>query len=210
MDITRRRLLMLLPAAAVAWKYVQAGAPEAAPNYKMTEHWWAMLIEIPKCIGCGSCVRACAEENDVPEGYYRTWIERYHVADWRIEKPDVESPNGGKQGFPLKKSAERTSSFQALQPLRGLPLHPGLSRRRDFCYARWGRPSRQDLLPRLPLLRAGVSLRVPIHQSQDKYSGEMLALLSPHHQGPDDRMLRGLPNRRASARRPEESEGPDS
>ena len=51
MDITRRRMLMLLPAAAVAWKYVQAGTPEASPNYKLTEHWWAMLIDIPKCIG---------------------------------------------------------------------------------------------------------------------------------------------------------------
>ena len=79
MEITRRRLLVLLPAAAVAWKFVLAGTPEAAPNYKLTEHWWGMLIDIPKCIGCGSCVRACAEENDVPEGYYRTWIERYHV-----------------------------------------------------------------------------------------------------------------------------------
>src|ERR1700752_2643583 len=99
MDMTRRRMLMLLPAAAVAWKYVQAGIPEASPNYKLTEHWWAMLIDIPKCIGCGSCVRACAEENDVPEGYFRTWIERYHVADWKIERPEVESPEGGKNFF---------------------------------------------------------------------------------------------------------------
>lgn len=38
-----------------------------------------MLIDIPQCIGCGSCVRACAEENDVPDGYYRTWVEPYHV-----------------------------------------------------------------------------------------------------------------------------------
>lgn len=100
MDITRRRLLVLLPAAAVAWKFVLAGTPENAPNYKLTEHWWAMLIDIPKCIGCGSCVRACAEENDVPDGYFRTWVERYHVADWKVEKPAVESPNGGKNGFP--------------------------------------------------------------------------------------------------------------
>ncbi len=87
MNITRRRLLMLLPAAAVAWKFVLAGTPEASPNYKLTEHWWGMLIDIPKCIGCGSCVRACAEENEVPDRYFRTWIERYHVADWKIERP---------------------------------------------------------------------------------------------------------------------------
>ncbi len=48
MEITRRRLLVLLPAAAVAWKFVLAGTPEAAPNYKLTEHWWGMLIDIPK------------------------------------------------------------------------------------------------------------------------------------------------------------------
>jgi len=37
MEITRRRVLVL-PAAAVAWKYIQAGTPEASPNYKLSEH----------------------------------------------------------------------------------------------------------------------------------------------------------------------------
>ena len=202
MDITRRRLLMLLPAAAVAWKYVQAGAPEAAPNYKMTEHWWAMLIEIPKCIGCGSCVRACAEENDVPEGYYRTWIERYHVADWRIEKPDVESPNGGKQGFPANEEIGGKNFFvpKLCNHCADSPCTQVCPGRRNVRYTRWSRARRQKLLPRMPILRASVSLRLPIHQSQDKYGREMLALLSPHYQGYDDRLLRGLPNGRASAR----------
>lgn len=111
MDITRRRLLILLPAAAVAWKYVQAGTPEASPNYKMSEHWWGMLIDIPKCIGCGSCVRACSEENDVPDGYFRTWIERYHVPDWKIERPEVSSPEGGKQGFPPNEISDGKNFF---------------------------------------------------------------------------------------------------
>ena len=83
MTITRRQLLILLPAAAVAWESVLAGTPEASPNYTMTEHWWGMLIDIPKCIGCGNCVRACQAENDVPDGFFRTWVERYHVDDWR-------------------------------------------------------------------------------------------------------------------------------
>src|ERR1035438_6947022 len=80
--ISRRRFLILTPAAAIAWKYVLAGTPEASPNYTMSEHWWSMLIDIPKCIGCGNCVRACALENDVPEGHFRTWVERYHVTDY--------------------------------------------------------------------------------------------------------------------------------
>ena len=42
------------------------GRPETAPNYTMTDHWWGMVIDIEVCIGCGNCVRACKEENDVP------------------------------------------------------------------------------------------------------------------------------------------------
>ena len=111
MDITRRRLLILLPAAAVAWKFIQAGTPEGAPNYKTSEHWWGMLIDIGKCIGCGNCVRACSKENNVPEGYYRTWIERYHGS-----KSD-EQPEGGfaqrrhGQGFPLSGPQSEKSFF---------------------------------------------------------------------------------------------------
>jgi len=98
--ITRRHFLVLLPAAAIAWDYVVAGTPELAPNYTPDGHWWGMLMDITKCIGCGNCVRACANENGVPEGYFRTWVERYHVANWHIENPDVDSPDGGKEGFP--------------------------------------------------------------------------------------------------------------
>ena len=88
MNISRRHLLVLLPAAAVAWKYVQAGTPEASPNYTMGDHWWGMLIDIPKCIGCGNCVRACQTENDVPDGFFRTWVERYNVSDEDMTNPD--------------------------------------------------------------------------------------------------------------------------
>ena len=33
MTITRRQLLILLPAAAIAWDSILAGTPEASPNY---------------------------------------------------------------------------------------------------------------------------------------------------------------------------------
>jgi Fe-S-cluster-containing dehydrogenase component len=101
MNINRRQLLILLPAAAAAWKFIAAGTPEAAPNYSQSEHWWGMLVDIEKCIGCGSCVRACQKENNVPDGYYRTWIERYRIEEDRgVEHPAVDSPEGGKNGFP--------------------------------------------------------------------------------------------------------------
>jgi len=109
MDLTRRELLdkavkwiLLTGAAATAWDYVLAGRAEASPNYDMTKHWWAMIIDVDKCIGCGNCVRACELENDVPEGFFRTWIERYHIEDWQSELPQVDSPNGGHDGFPDK------------------------------------------------------------------------------------------------------------
>jgi len=100
MSLTRRKFIFLLPAAAVAWKYVLAGTPESAPNYQTTKHWWGMLMDLTRCIGCGNCVRACQAENGVPDGYFRTWVERYHVADWHMENPRVDSPDGGKSGFP--------------------------------------------------------------------------------------------------------------
>jgi Fe-S-cluster-containing dehydrogenase component len=107
MKMTRREMLaqsgkfiLLTSAAATAFKYVLAGIPETAPNYDKTKHWWAMIIDVDKCIGCGNCVRACAQENDVPEGYFRTWIERYHVDDYDSAHPQVDSPNGGLDGFP--------------------------------------------------------------------------------------------------------------
>ena len=103
MSITRRHMLLLLPAAAIAWQHVLAGTPESSTNYTMSQHWWGMLMDLPKCIGCGNCVRACQAENDVPDGYFRTWMERYHVLDYDIENPHVDSPDGGKEGFPPAK-----------------------------------------------------------------------------------------------------------
>jgi tetrathionate reductase subunit B len=96
------KFVLLTSAAALAWESVRAGTPETAPNYKLQDHWWGFAIDIEKCIGCGNCVRACKTENDVPlEPYYfRTWVERYHVPKGDIEHPEVDSPNGGYDGFP--------------------------------------------------------------------------------------------------------------
>jgi tetrathionate reductase subunit B len=96
------RLLVLSGAAALAWDAVVEGQPQAAPNYAMTDHWWAMVIDVERCIGCGQCVRACKTENDVPleEEYFRTWVERYVVTPDDMEHPQVDSPNGGYDGFP--------------------------------------------------------------------------------------------------------------
>jgi Fe-S-cluster-containing dehydrogenase component len=86
-------------------------APARAPGegYDWTEHQWAYLIDTQKCIGCGSCARACAAENDVPDHFFRTWIERYVVG---MEGSHVDSPNGGKDGFqPVQVGFQATKNF---------------------------------------------------------------------------------------------------
>ncbi|MEK6755538.1 MAG: 4Fe-4S dicluster domain-containing protein [Bacteroidota bacterium] len=50
-------------------------------GYDPSKHYYGMGIQIEKCIGCGRCVEACKEENDVPKEpfFFRTWVERYVI-----------------------------------------------------------------------------------------------------------------------------------
>ncbi|RLI89316.1 MAG: 4Fe-4S dicluster domain-containing protein [Archaeoglobales archaeon] len=59
--------------------------------------YWGFVVDLTRCIGCGKCVQACREENKVPEGFYRTWVERYAVTeDGRVM---VDSPKMGEEGY---------------------------------------------------------------------------------------------------------------
>ncbi len=69
-------------------------------EYDPSEHLYGMGIDVSKCIGCGQCVLACKTENDVPfdSHHFNTWVERYII---RVdEQVEVDSPNGGIEGFP--------------------------------------------------------------------------------------------------------------
>ncbi len=47
---------------------------------------FGFLVDIEKCIGSGKCLTACRVENNVPDGYARTWVERYIVfADGSVQ-----------------------------------------------------------------------------------------------------------------------------
>lgn len=79
-------------------------------SYDPTKHKYLYLIDVDKCIGCGSCVRACERENQVPRHFYRTWIERYQIS--RTGVVYVDSPDGGHDGFrPAETGADITKAF---------------------------------------------------------------------------------------------------
>ncbi len=90
------------------------GATEAATHentaYDWTKHDYVYLVDTRKCIGCGSCVRACSKENNVPTDYFRTWVERYQIS--RTGKRHVDSPHGAINGFePLVTGDDVTKAF---------------------------------------------------------------------------------------------------
>jgi tetrathionate reductase subunit B len=110
MSLDRREMLreaskiLLVVAGGAEALGVNTPEPAAAAKYDLSKHRWGMTIDIDKCIGCGNCVRACEQENDVPSGNFRTWIERYQVHPEDSEHPKVDSPDGGKSGFPPVKN----------------------------------------------------------------------------------------------------------
>ncbi len=62
---------------------------------------YAYIVDTEKCIGCGKCAAACKKENKVPDGYYRTWVERYSIM--KDGEVIVDSPKGAVDGFkPVK------------------------------------------------------------------------------------------------------------
>ena len=89
------------------------GKAEASEGRNPGGKWWGFLVDLTKCMGCGACVRACEVENEVPEGYFRTWVERYTFT--RDGKIKVDSPDGAKNGFKADpegvKPEEVTKSF---------------------------------------------------------------------------------------------------
>jgi Fe-S-cluster-containing dehydrogenase component len=107
-DTTRRDFLKLAAVSAVSVLVFKVAPTEAGGKPRT----FAFVVDTTKCIGCGSCARACARENDVPEGCHRTWIERYTVTTQG--KCYVESPNGGKDGWkepPLGQGDEVAKAF---------------------------------------------------------------------------------------------------
>ncbi len=60
---------------------------------------WVFLVDIQKCVGCGFCVKACKNENEIPLNapVTRTWVERYVVT--KDGKSHIDTPKGGRDGY---------------------------------------------------------------------------------------------------------------
>lgn len=60
---------------------------------------WVFLVDTYKCVGCGLCVKACKQENEIPydANVTRTWVERYVLTkDGAIY---ADTPKGARDGF---------------------------------------------------------------------------------------------------------------
>ncbi|MCE4613716.1 MAG: 4Fe-4S dicluster domain-containing protein [Desulfurococcales archaeon] len=84
-DSSRREFIK---AAAIASGLVLAGslsvASRASTRGRARGRRFAMFIDVDKCYGCYACVVACAHENNVPVGVFRTWVERYVKPDGTV------------------------------------------------------------------------------------------------------------------------------
>ena len=154
-------------------------------------------------------------ENSVPEGYLRTWIERYVIT-----KPEAGSGEDARRNFcGFNRTAESEGfkpslipkedilkSFfvpKTLQPLRALALHAGLPGRRHL-----RRPGRrgaggQELLHRLRFLHPGLPLRMPLFQSGNAHRRQVHPVLPSDHARSQAGVRGDLPVAGPDFRRPE-------
>ena len=85
--ITSRRKFLktatVLAGATIGYTWLKSSSIllYAAEPKDETLPWYGIVIDIQKCIGCGSCAKACKNENDVPKEpfFFRTWVEQYTV-----------------------------------------------------------------------------------------------------------------------------------
>lgn len=97
-DFLRQSLTGAL-AAAMPISFIALTPEEARAAVVNSKVRWAFLVDTEKCVGCGLCVSACKQENEIPYDapVSRTWVERYVVT--RDGQTHVDSPNAGRDGF---------------------------------------------------------------------------------------------------------------
>lgn len=90
-------LLHVIPLRANVFTFPEQIKGIRRKKYDLSAHDFVFIVDITRCIGCGSCCVADKREFTVPDGNYRTWVERY-VKDFD-DRVFVDSPNGGLDGY---------------------------------------------------------------------------------------------------------------
>jgi Fe-S-cluster-containing dehydrogenase component len=93
-------LLLVIPAGAMDLADIPeqiTGMRDEDGTFISKKRKFAFIVDITRCIGCGSCCVADKNEYQVPDGMYRTWVERYVIDD--EDNVYVDSPNGGLDGY---------------------------------------------------------------------------------------------------------------
>ena len=103
-------------AGALSDEAPAAVAPSSAAAgtgvYDWRRYKWAFAVDTTRCIGCGSCMRACRRENQVPQGFFRTWVERYEIDGEGEAHVDVAHGNAAAfEADALPASTERLKAF---------------------------------------------------------------------------------------------------
>jgi len=119
--ITRRDLLkytvkgiagLAMPIAAL--EIVDPKKIFASKNDKSKTRW-VFLVDTYKCVGCGFCVKACKNENEIPydANVTRTWVERYVVT--KEGKLFADTPKGARDGFTTSKIDLESGKYQDIK-----------------------------------------------------------------------------------------------
>jgi Fe-S-cluster-containing dehydrogenase component len=77
--IRSRREVLKLMAAGTGLLVFPLGSTASTAAREGKGPYWAYAVDTTRCIGCNACMRGCRAENDVPEGVFRTWVERYRI-----------------------------------------------------------------------------------------------------------------------------------
>lgn len=88
-------LLLVIPVKAR--EYIEQIPGMKDEDSVFTKKNFVFIVDITVCIGCGSCCIADKAEYKVPDGYYRTWVERYIIDI--LDGVYVDSPDGGLGGY---------------------------------------------------------------------------------------------------------------